>query len=264
MLRLQSVVTYYGRILALRGISLHVDPGEIVAIVGPNGAGKTTVLNTIAGVIPCRSGRIIFDGRDVAGQPAEMLVKAGLIQVPEGRMLFADMTVYENLLLGAYSRSRSQKRTEMADDLEKIYSLFPVLKDRTNQTAGTLSGGEQQMLAIGRALMARPKMLLLDEPSMGLAPLVVKEIFKVIADLRKSYGTTVLVVEQNAKAALAIAKRAYVMETGRIVMEGVASELARNPEIQRAYLGKGYSQMIETSDSCKQGVDQNADLEHKA
>lgn len=245
MLTLQSVVTYYGRILALRGISLHVDDGEIVAIVGPNGAGKTTALNTICGLLPSRSGKIIFDGREVTGKSAETLVRSGLIQVPEGRMLFSEMTVYENLLLGAYRRSRAAKRTQMAEDLDKVYTLFPVLKDRMNQMSGTLSGGEQQMLAIGRALMSRPKMLLLDEPSMGLAPLVVKGIFKVISELRKTDGTTVLVVEQNAKAALAIAKRAYVMETGRVVMEGPAGELAKNPEIQRAYLGKGYRQMVD-------------------
>lgn len=245
MLKLQSVVTYYGRILALRGISLHVDPGEIVAIVGPNGAGKTTALNTISGLLASRSGKIVFDGHDVTSRSAETLVRDGLIQVPEGRMLFSGMSVYENLLLGAYRRSRAAKRSQMAQDMEKVYAMFPVLKDRMNQMAGTLSGGEQQMLAIGRALMSRPKMLLLDEPSMGLAPLVVKEIFKVIADLRKTDGTTVLVVEQNARAALAIAKRAYVMETGRVVMEGPAGELSRNPEIQRAYLGKGYKQMVE-------------------
>ena len=244
MLKLQSVVTYYGRILALKGVSLHVDPGEIVAIVGPNGAGKTTVLNTISGIVAPRSGKIIFNGEEVTGWPTDALVDLGLVQVPEGRQLFADMTVYENLVLGAYRRSRAAKKTELPNDLERVYSIFPILKERKSQLAGTLSGGEQQMLAIGRALMSRPKMLLLDEPSMGLAPLVVKSIFKVIADLRKE-GTTVLLVEQNAKAALAIAKRAYVMETGRIVMEGSASELVRNPEIQRAYLGMGYRQIME-------------------
>ncbi len=245
MLKLQSVVTYYGRILALRGISMHVDDGEIVAIVGPNGAGKTTALNTISGVISPGSGHIIFDGVDITGKPAQQLVGLGLVQVPEGRMLFGEMTVYENLLLGSYRRSRAAKRSQTAGDLEKIYDLFPVLKSRTDQLAGTLSGGEQQMLAIGRALMARPKMLLLDEPTMGLAPLVIKEIFKVIADLRKTEGTTVLIVEQNAKAALSIAKRAYVMETGRVVMEGTSADLSKNPEIQRAYLGKGYKQIME-------------------
>ena len=245
MLKLQSVVTYYGRILALRGISLHVDSGEIVAIVGPNGAGKTTALNTISGVIPARTGHVIFDGEDVTGKPTEWLVERGLIQVPEGRMLFGEMTVYENLILGAYRRSRAAKKAELVGDLEKVYELFPILKQRTGQSAGTLSGGEQQMLAIGRALMGRPKMLLLDEPTMGLAPLVVKEILKVITELRKTEGTTVLVVEQNAKAALSIAKRAYVMETGRVVMEGSAAELSKNPEIQRAYLGKGYRQIMD-------------------
>lgn len=244
MLRLQSVITYYGRILALRGVSLHVGPGEIVAIVGPNGAGKTTTLNTISGVIAPRSGRVVFDGVDVSGKPAEKLVRMGLVQVPEGRQLFPEMTVYENLILGAYRRSRGAKRTQLAADLEKVYGIFPILKERTGQLAGTLSGGEQQMLAIGRALMAGPRMLLLDEPSMGLAPMVTAEIFRVISQLCEQ-GTTVLVVEQNARAALAIAKRAYVMETGRVVMEGAADEMARNPEIQRAYLGKGYRQILE-------------------
>jgi branched-chain amino acid transport system ATP-binding protein len=245
VLKLQSVVTYYGRILALKGVSLHVEPGEIVAIVGPNGAGKTTALNTISGVLSPRSGRIIFEGKDIAGKPADKLVDMGIVQAPEGRQLFAGMTVYENLMLGAYRRSRLAKRTQVGDDLDRIYHTFPILKERSKQLAGTLSGGEQQMLAIGRALMGRPRMLLLDEPSMGLGPLVVKEIFRVIADLRKEGGTTVLIVEQNARAALAIAKRAYVLETGRVVMEGPASELAKNPEIQRAYLGKGYKQILE-------------------
>lgn len=244
MLKLQSVVTHYGRILALRGVSLHVDAGEIVAIVGPNGAGKTTALNTISGVIGASSGRVTFDGVDVTGRSTEKLVEMGLVQVPEGRQLFAQMSVYENLVLGAYRRGRIAKRTQMGEDLERVYHTFPRLKERSEQLAGTLSGGEQQMLAIGRALMGRPRMLLLDEPSMGLAPLVVAEIFRVISQLQKS-GTTALVVEQNAKAALGIASRAYVMETGRIVMEGPAGELASNPEIQRAYLGKGYRQILE-------------------
>lgn len=244
MLKLQSVVTYYGRILALKGVSLHVEPGEIVAIVGPNGAGKTTILNTISGILNPKSGRVTFDGVDVTGKPAEKLVEMGLIQVPEGRQLFSEMTVYENLVLGAYRRSRAAKKAEFAKDLEKVYGIFPILKERTSQSAGTLSGGQQQMLAIGRAMMGKPKMLLLDEPSMGLAPIVVQEIFKVISELAEQ-GTTVLIVEQNAKAALSIAKRACVMETGRVVMEGIASELTNNPEIQRAYLGKGYKQIPE-------------------
>jgi branched-chain amino acid transport system ATP-binding protein len=244
LLKLQSVMTYYGKILALRGISIHVAPGEIVAIIGPNGAGKTTALNTITGVLNPKSGHIVFDGKDVTGKSPEKLVEMGLVQIPEGRQLFADMSVYENLILGAYRRSRTAKKKEMPADLERVYSIFPILKDRSSQLAGTLSGGEQQMLAIGRALMGHPRMLLLDEPSMGLAPLVVKEIFQVIASLADD-GVTILLVEQNAKAALGIAKRAYVMETGRIVMEGPAAELANNPEIQRAYLGKGYKQINE-------------------
>ena len=244
MLKLQSVITHYGRIVALRGTSLHVDAGEIVALVGPNGAGKTTALNTISGVIAPSSGKIIFDGQDVTGFSSERLVGMGLVQVPEGRQLFADMTVCENLMLGAYRNSRAVKRAETATDLEYIYHVFPVLKERTRQAAGTLSGGEQQMLAIGRALMARPRMLLLDEPSMGLAPLVVKDIFHVIGDLKRN-GVTVLLVEQNARAALGIAKRAYVVETGRIVMEGPASELSKNPEVRRAYLGMGYKQIAD-------------------
>ena len=244
MLKLQSVVTHYGRIVALRGTSLHVDAGEIVAVVGPNGAGKTTALNTISGVIAPSSGRIIFDGQDVTGFSSERLVQMGLVQVPEGRQLFAEMTVYENLTLGAYRNSRAVKKTETCKDLEYIYHVFPVLKERTRQAAGTLSGGEQQMLAIGRALMSRPRMLLLDEPSMGLAPLVVKDIFHVIGELRRN-GVTVLLVEQNARAALGIAKRAYVVETGRIVMEGPASELSKNPEVRRAYLGMGYKQIAD-------------------
>ena len=245
MLKLQSVITYYGRIMALRGISLHVDPGEIVAVVGPNGAGKTTALNTISGVLAPKSGRIVFDGSEVAGKSTDHLVDMGLVQVPEGRQLFADMSVYENLMLGAYRRSAADKKSIVRSDLQRVFAMFPILEDRHTQSAGTLSGGEQQMLALGRALMARPKMLLLDEPSMGLAPLVVKEMFKIIAGLCKQEGTTVLVVEQNVKAALAVAKRAYVLETGRVVMEGTASELSKNPEIQRAYLGKGYKQMVE-------------------
>ncbi len=243
MLKLASVITYYGKIIALRGISLHVDEGEVVALIGPNGAGKTTALNTISGVISPKSGSIVFDGEEITGKPTEKLVERGLIQVPEGRQLFSDMTVYENLILGTYRRSRTAKKREMQHDLEKVYEVFPILKERSEQMSGTLSGGEQQMLAIGRALMGRPRMLLLDEPSMGLAPLIVKEIFRVIAELGKE-GTTVLIVEQNAKAALAIAEKAYVLETGRVVMQGPASELAENPEIQRAYLGKGYKQIL--------------------
>ncbi len=244
MLRLQSVITHYGKICALKGISLHVDRGEIVAIIGPNGAGKTTTLNTISGILTPSAGKIIFDDVEITGLSVDTIVKKGLVQIPEGRQIFANMSVVENLHLGSYRRPVEAKRNEIESDLIRIYEMFPILKEREQQLAGTLSGGEQQMLAIGRALMAKPKLLLLDEPSMGLAPLVVKQIFKAIGELAKD-GVTILIVEQNAKAALGIAKRAYVFETGRVVMEGPAIELAQNPEIQRAYLGKGYRHIIE-------------------
>ena len=245
MLKLTSVTAGYGRIMALRGVSLHVNDGEIVALIGANGAGKTTLLDTISGVISARSGSIKFCGDEVKGKAPEKLVTLGMSHVPEGRQLFPDMSVYENLVLGAYRRPRAGKAQQMAEDMERAYSIFPVLKDRHSQLAGTLSGGEQQMLAISRALMSRPRLLLLDEPSMGLAPLVVRDIFKIIGSLHKQ-GTTVLIVEQNAKAALKIAQRGYVLETGRVVLEGSAHELERNPEVQRAYLGKGYKQIIES------------------
>lgn len=245
MLRLSSVVTCYGRIVALRGVSVHVNEGEIVAVIGANGAGKTTLLDTISGILAPRSGSINYLGHEVRGKPPERLVQLGMSHVPQGRQLFPDMTVYENLVLGAYRRPRSSKKAHLAEDLDYVYSIFPVLKERSSQLAGTLSGGEQQMLAVGRSLMSKPKLLLLDEPSMGLAPLIVKEIFKVISNLHKQ-GTTVLLVEQNAKAALSIAQRGYVMETGRVVVEGTARELARNPEVRRAYLGKGYKHLMES------------------
>jgi branched-chain amino acid transport system ATP-binding protein len=245
VLRLTSVVTCYGGITALRGVSIHVAEGEIVALIGANGAGKTTLLDTISGVITPRSGSISFMGQNVQGMATERLVRMGMSHVPQGRLLFPDMSVYDNLILGAYRQPSRGKKVQMSSDLEYVYSIFPVMAERSLQLAGTLSGGEQQMLAIGRALMARPKLLLLDEPSMGLAPLVVKDIFKVISALHKQ-GTTVLVVEQNARAALAIARRAYVMETGRVVLEGTAHELAKNPQVQRAYLGKGYKSLIES------------------
>lgn len=242
MLRLTSVVTCYGGIVALRGVSIHVDEGEIVALIGGNGAGKTTLLDTISGIIAPRSGSIKFLGREVKGMSPERLVRMGMSHIPQGRLLFPEMSVYDNLLLGAYRQRSKDKRQYFSSDLERVYSIFPTLAERCEQLAGTLSGGEQQMLAIGRALMSRPKLLLLDEPSMGLAPLMVKEIFKVISNLHKE-GTTALIVEQNAKAALGIAKRAYVMETGQVVMEGTSAELARNPQVQRAYLGKGYKRI---------------------
>jgi len=245
MLRLTSVAAAYGRITALRRVSLHVGAGEIVAVIGANGAGKTTLLDTICGVLPAQSGSIKYDGHEVAGAAPESLVKLGISHVPQGRQLFPDMTVYENLVLGAYRRPRADKQAQMREDLERVYSIFTRLEERHSQLAGTLSGGEQQMLAIGRSLMSRPRLLLLDEPSMGLAPLVIKDIFKVITALHKQ-GTTVLIVEQNAKAALSVAQRGYVIETGRVILEGTAHELERNPEVQRAYLGKGYRQIIES------------------
>jgi branched-chain amino acid transport system ATP-binding protein len=224
---------------------MHVNEGEIVALIGANGAGKTTLLDTVSGAINARSGSIKFCGDEVKGRASEKLVAVGMSHVPEGRQLFPDMTVYENLVLGAYRRPRAAKARQMVEDLDRIYEIFPVLRDRQTQLAGTLSGGEQQMAAISRALMSHPKLLLLDEPSMGLAPLVVRDIFKVIGSLHKQ-GTTVLIVEQNAKAALKIAQRGYVLETGRVVLEGTARELERNPEVQRAYLGKGYKHIIES------------------
>ena len=244
MLRVTSLVTHYGGIQALKGVSLHVDEGEIVTLVGANGAGKTTILNTICGLVPATSGEVVFNGKSVTNTPPERLVCMGLSQVPEGRQVFAPMTVLDNLVLGAYQRCRADKRTRVTSDLEFVYDVFPILKERAKQRAGTLSGGEQQMLAIGRALMASPKVLLLDEPSVGLAPLIVKEIFKVIERFRE-LGTTVLLVEQNARAALGIADRGYVLETGRIIMEDTASELMNNREVQRAYLGKGYRHVWE-------------------
>lgn len=244
MLRISSLITCYGRIMALRGVSMHIDEGEIVAIIGANGSGKTTLLDTISGVLTPKSGSIKLFGQEVGGWPPEKLVRLGVAHVPQGRRLFADLSVYENLILGAYRRSSRDKRQHLAEDLDRIYEIFPVLKERSDQKAGTLSGGEQQMLAIGRGMMSRPKLLLLDEPSMGLAPIVVRDIFKIIGSLHKQ-GTTVLIVEQNAKAALSIARRGYVLETGRVVLEGTSNELAKNPEVRRAYLGKGYKHIIE-------------------
>lgn len=243
MLRVKSLVTYYGGIQALKGVSLHVNEGEIVALVGANGAGKTTMLNTVCGMVPSTSGEVTFSGREVTNNAPERLVRMGLSQVPEGRQIFGPMTVLDNLILGAYQLKREEKKS-LARDLEFVYSVFPILEERMKQRAGTLSGGEQQMLAIGRALMSRPKMLLLDEPSVGLAPIVAREIFRVIARFRE-LGTTILLVEQNARAALGIADRGYVLETGRIILEDTAAELLKNREVQRAYLGKGYTHVWE-------------------
>jgi len=239
MLKLKGVVTKYGRITALHEVTVQVSAGEVVALVGANGAGKTTLLNTISGLIPCSAGTIHFDGQEIQNVAPDKIVRIGLVHVPENRHLFAPLTVADNLILGAYASTRRNKKAQMRDDLEHIYGIFPILKERAHQRAGTLSGGEQQMLAIGRGLMSHPRLLLLDEPSMGLAPLVMEDIFLAIGRFHQM-GITVLIVEQNARWALRIADRGYVMESGRIVMESSAKALLDNEEVQRAYLGKGY------------------------
>ena len=244
MLRIQSLNAFYGNIQALRGISLHVDDGEIVTLLGANGAGKTTLLNTICGLITSRQGKITFRDEDITKLSAEKIVRLGISQVPEGRQLFGDLTVLENLILGAYHHYRSRKK-EVYRYLDTIFEIFPILKEREKQYAGTLSGGEQQMLAVGRALMSMPTLLLLDEPSMGLAPKIISEIFEIIKRLRDEQTTTSLLVEQNAHVARDVADRGYVMETGRIVLQGTSEELLENKEIKRAYLGKGYKEVWE-------------------
>lgn len=233
MLDVKDINVYYGAIHAIKGISLYVNEGEIVTLIGANGAGKSTTLRTISGLLKPKNGSINFLGNDIAGMPAHKIVAEGISQVPEGRRIFAEMTVMENLELGAFIRDDTKT---IAQDLKKVFQRFPRLEERKLQLAGTLSGGEQQMLAMGRALMSRPKLLLLDEPSMGLAPLLIREIFSIIVDINKT-GTTVLLVEQNANMALSIANRAYVLETGRITLSGDAKELAASEEIRKAYLG---------------------------
>jgi branched-chain amino acid transport system ATP-binding protein len=237
MLRLETVSAYYGRIQALRAVSLEVAEGEIVAVIGPNGAGKTTLMNAVSGLVPTRSGTISFAGQSITNQSPEKIVRAGISQVPERRQVFASMSVMDNLILGAYHRYGRDGSKAVERDLTFVFEIFPRLKDRVKQRAGTLSGGEQQMLAVGRAWMSKPKLLLMDEPSLGLAPLLVKEIFRVSAELRER-GMTILLVEQNARAALDLADRAYVMESGRVVLEGAADELACDERVQTAYLGK--------------------------
>ncbi|HIX24581.1 MAG TPA: ABC transporter ATP-binding protein [Candidatus Lachnoclostridium avicola] len=234
MLKVTDLTVNYGVIQAVKGISFEVEEGEIVALIGANGAGKTTTLHTITGMIPARTGTIEFHGTDITKVPAHKIVSMGLAHVPEGRRVFAQLTVLENLKMGAYTR---KDKDEIGKSLEEIYKRFPRLKERKNQPAGTLSGGEQQMLAMGRALMSKPKMIVMDEPSMGLSPLYVTEIFKIIQEINDS-GTTVLLVEQNAKKALAIADKAYVLETGNIVLSGKASDLMNDDSVKKAYLSE--------------------------
>ncbi len=238
MLKVKNLHVYYGRIHALRAASLHVKPREIVALIGGNGAGKTTLLSAIAGVVEPASGDVSLDGEPITRARADRIVRAGISLVPEGRHLFKPLTVEDNLLLGAYHRFSWKGRAAIRAEMDELFTLFPVLAERRTQQAGMLSGGEQQMLAIGRALLARPKVLLLDEPSMGLAPLVIEEIFGHVARLRRERGVTILLVEQNARGALGIADRAYVLETGRVVLEGTAEELLSSRDVQRAYLGR--------------------------
>ena len=234
MLELKDVEVYYGMIQAIKGISFEVNEGEVIALIGANGAGKTTTLHTITGLLSPKAGSIFFDGQDITKTPAHKIVSLGMAHVPEGRRVFSQMTVYQNLKMGAYTRS---DKSEIDAALEMVYKRFPRLEERKNQLAGTLSGGEQQMLAMGRALMSHPKIILMDEPSMGLSPILVNEIFDIIRNVNEA-GTTVLLVEQNAKKALDIADRAYVLETGKIVTSGDAKELMNDDAIKKAYLGE--------------------------
>ena len=234
LLEVQDIQVYYGMIQALKGVSFSVNEGEVIALIGANGAGKTTTLHTVTGLLRAKSGHIIYDGQDITKVPPHKIVTMGMAHVPEGRRVFANMTVLQNLKMGAFTRS---DKNEIDATIEKVYKRFPRLKERQNQTAGTLSGGEQQMLAMGRALMSKPKIILMDEPSMGLSPILVEEIFHIIRDISAG-GTTVLLVEQNAKKALSIADRAYVLETGNIVLSGDAKEMMNNESIKKAYLGE--------------------------
>ena len=234
MLEVKDLEVYYGMIQDIKGVSFHVDQGEVIALIGANGAGKTTILHTVTGLLSPKKGSVVFEGQEVTKIPAHKIVSLGMAHVPEGRRVFAELSVYENLKMGAYTR---KDKSEIEENLQKIYERFPRLKERKNQMAGTLSGGEQQMLAMGRALMSQPKIILMDEPSMGLSPILVNEIFDIIQEVSKS-GTTVLLVEQNAKKALSIADRAYVLETGRIALEGRAEDLLRDDSIKKAYLGE--------------------------
>lgn len=234
MLEVNDIKVYYGMIQAIKGVSFHVDEGEVIALIGANGAGKTTILHTVSGLLTPKEGTITFEGQDLVKIPEHKIVSMGMAHVPEGRRVFAQLSVLQNLMMGAYTR---KDKEEITQTLETVFDRFPRLKERQNQMAGTLSGGEQQMLAMGRALMSHPKIILMDEPSMGLSPIFVNEIFDIIQEVSKS-GTTVLLVEQNAKKALSIADRAYVLETGKIVLEGKASDLLNNDSIKKAYLGE--------------------------
>ena len=233
MLKIENLHVYYGGIHALKGISMEVPEGKIVTLIGANGAGKSTTLRTIVGLVKPREGKIYYQGEDITGKPAHYIVKRGIALVPEGRKVFVNLTVYENLLMGGYNRPEDE---EFKKDLDYVFSLFPRLLERKNQLAGTLSGGEQQMLALGRALMSRPKLMMLDEPSLGLAPKLVEDVFKSIQEIHKK-GTTILLIEQNAMAALQIADYGYVLETGKIVLEGTGEELLHNEDVKKAYLG---------------------------
>lgn len=234
MLTINDLEVYYGMIQAIKGISLEVNQGEVIALIGANGAGKTTTLHTITGLLSPKKGSVIFEGTDITKVPAHKIVSMGMAHVPEGRRVFANLSVYQNLKMGAYTR---KDKSEINETLNMVYKRFPRLEERKNQIAGTLSGGEQQMLAMGRALMSKPKIILMDEPSMGLSPIFVNEIFDIVKEI-SSGGTTVLLVEQNAKKALAIADRAYVLETGKIVLEGKADDLLNNDSVKKAYLGE--------------------------
>jgi branched-chain amino acid transport system ATP-binding protein len=234
MLKLENVQSGYGSIVALRGISLEINQGEIITLIGANGAGKSTTLMTISGVVRCRAGKILLNGEEIQGLDTDAIVKRGICQVPEGRHIFPQLTVRENLDMGAFLR---KDRKQIKEDLDYVYSLFPILAERRNQDGGTLSGGEQQMLAMSRALMARPHLLLLDEPSMGLAPLIIKQIFEIIKKVNQENNTTIFLVEQNANQALQIAHRGYVIENGKIALTGSAQSLLQNVDVQKAYLG---------------------------
>lgn len=234
MLEVKDLQVYYGMIQAIKGVSFHVEKGEVIALIGANGAGKTTILHTVSGLLSPKSGSVVFEGKDILKVPGHKIVSMGMAHVPEGRRVFAQLSVYQNLRMGAYTRS---DKDEISETLNMVFERFPRLAERQNQLAGTLSGGEQQMLAMGRALMSHPKLILMDEPSMGLSPIFVNEIFHIIQEVSKS-GTTVLLVEQNARKALSIADRAYVLETGNIVLEGNAGDLLNNDSIRKAYLGE--------------------------